>query len=347
MIRQHLLVVARTVARAASVEKLPARNHKDEYAMNQTIVYAGMDISRDHLDLCLPHQQALKERIFSNNRAGHTALARWLLAKSSEVHVVCEATGGYERAVVDALQSAGIAVSVVNPRQVRDFARAQGRLAKTDRIDAKVLLDYALAIEPRPTALRTQSQRHIEALLDRRSQLVKTLQMERCRLRQAQQGDVRQDIRSMIRLLERRRDKIEKGLKLFLEDHPELQAQVEQLTQVKGIAFLSALSLLAYLPELGKVNRRQIAALAGVAPFNRDSGQCRGRRSVWGGRQQVRTTLYMVALVASRHNPRFRTSYLHLCEAGKPHKVALVALMRKILIYLNASMKEHLSLQSV
>lgn len=310
--------------------------------MNDSPVYAGMDIASDRLDLCFPaRKQGPEQRSFTNDRRGHTSLTRWL-AKGPRVHVVCEASGGYERAVVDALQAADIPVSVVNPRQIRDFARAQGRLAKTDSLDAKVMADYGVAMKPKTTPVRSRSHREIEALLDRRRQLVDMLQMERCRLRQANQATVRKAIRGMIKALETQRDKIEVLLKQVLEQLPELGRSVELMCQVKGVGVLSALSLMTYLPELGQINRRQVAALAGVAPFNRDSGKFRGRRSISGGRVKVRGVLYMVALVAMRHNPRFRDFYQRLRAAGKSGKVALTAVMRKMVIYLNAILKSEI-----
>jgi transposase len=316
----------------------PARNHKDEYAMNEPTVYAGMDVSGSRLDLVLPGKRGYRKRSFSNAPRGHAALIRWL--GTTPPHVVCEASGGYERPVVDALQGAGVDVSVLNPRQVRDFARAQGLLAKTDQLDARVLADYGQTFHPRTTPVRSEAHRQLEALLDRRRQLTDMLHTERCRLKQATQPVVRQELRSFIRTLETRCKKLEATLAELLEQLPELQGTVTRLCQVKGIGMLSALSLLIYLPELGHVNRRQVAALAGVAPFNRDSGQFRGHRTVWGGRRKVRTTLYMVALVASHHNPQFRDFYQRLRSTGKPTKVALTAVMRKMLVYLNAIMKD-------
>lgn len=310
--------------------------------MKDSPVYAGMDIASDRLDLCFPaRKQGPEQRSFANDRRGHMSLARWL-AKGPGVHVVCEASGGYERAVVDALQAAGIPVSVVNPRQIRDFARAQGRLAKTDSLDARVMADYGVAMKPKATPVRSRPHRELEALLDRRRQLVDMLQMEKCRLRQADQAGVRKAIRDMIKALEAQRDGIEASLQQVLEQLPELGRSVEVMRQVKGVGLLSAVSLMTYLPELGQVNRRQVAALAGVAPFNQDSGKFRGRRAVRGGRVKVRGVLYMVALVAMRHNPRFRVFYQRLRAAGKTGKVALTAVMRKMLIYLNATLKSEI-----
>lgn len=306
--------------------------------MSSFAVYAGMDIARDQLDLCVPTPTARLQKSFPHDRRGHAALVRWL-AGFPDVHVVCEATGGFERAAVDALQTADLPVSVINPRQVRDFARAQGLLAKTDRLDAGVLADYGAAMHPETTPVRSNAHRQLEAWIDRRRQISDLLQMERCRLRQADAPDLRRVIRSLIRSLEAQLDHIEARLRKLVEELPELDRIVQRLCQIKGIAFLSALSLLISLPELGRINRREIAALVGVAPLNCDSGRFHGRRRVWGGRAHVRRLLYMVALVAARYNPTFREFYRRLRAAGKPGKLALVALMRKIIVHLNTLMK--------
>ena len=306
--------------------------------MSSAIVYTGMDISRDRLDLNVPTQNHRLQKAFPNDRQGHAALVRWL-PRFGTVQIICEATGGYERSVVQALHAAAIPVSVVNPRQVRDFARAQGRLAKTDRLDARVLADYGAAVQPKLTPMRTEAHHQLEAWMNRRHQLSDMLLMERCRLRQAEQPVLRRAIRSTIRSLENQLHQIETTLKKLLNELPDLKRVVQRLCQVKGIALVSALGLLASLPELGQLNRREAAALAGVAPLNRDSGFFRGRRTVWGGRPHVRRVLYMVALVAARYNPPFVAFYQRLRQAGKPGKLALVAVMRKMIVYLNAILK--------
>jgi transposase len=304
--------------------------------MTAALVYIGMDISSTQLDI---HSPAIKQqKSFANDRRGHASLVRWL-SSNGPVQIICEATGGYERSVVDVLQSSAIPVSVVNPRQVRDFARAQGRLAKTDRLDAKVLSDYGLAVKPMVTPPRSKAHRQVEAWVQRRRQLVDMLQMERCRLKQAPDAPLRNHIRSSIRTHETQIARAEKILAELINQVPELAAAVQRLCQVKGVAMISALSLLAAMPELGRLNRNQAAALAGVAPFNRDSGTLRGRRTIWGGRATAKTTLYMVALVAARYNPMFRVFYKRLRSKGKPGKVALVAVMRKMIVYLNAILK--------
>ena len=305
--------------------------------MSVQTVHIGMDISKDTLDLHDPNRNQTKQ--FAHDRRGHASLVRWLSGQT--VHVVCEATGKYERSVVDALQAAAIPVSVINPRQVRDFAKSQGRLAKTDRLDAKVLSDYGAAIKPSPTPPRSKEHRQLEEWIARRVQIVDMLQMERCRLRQTTDGALRKTIRSLIRSMEIQVRHAEEALAKLVDLVPILATAVQKLCEVKGVGVISALSILASMPELGQLNRRQVAALAGVAPFNCDSGAFRGRRSIWGGRDGAKRALYMVALVAARRNPALSEFYKRLRNAGKPGKVALVAVMRKVIIQLNGIMKIH------
>lgn len=302
--------------------------------MSQVPVHAGVDVSKDTLDASAP----LRKRSFANSVQGHRALVAALL-RLGPVHVVCEATGGYERALVDALHQAGVPVSVINPRQVRDFARSQGRLAKTDRIDAQVLADYGQAIQPKPTPPCSAEQRQLEQWITRRRQLVDMLQMERCRLEQTSDAALRRAIRSVVRTIEVQIRRVEQQLHKLLEATPAWARAVKHLCAVKGVGLITALSLLAALPEIGQLNRRQAAALAGLAPFNRDSGKARGRRMIGGGRPDVRQAIYMAALVASATNPTFKAFYQRLRSAGKPGKVALTAVMRKLLIHLNCIMK--------
>lgn len=307
--------------------------------MSLSTVYAGMDISRDRLDLSVPVGDAYQHRSFNHQPSGHRALIRWL-RKWPGIHVICEATGGFERSIMDALHAANIPVSLMNPRKIRDFARAQGRLAKTDRLDAQLLAQYAVAMAPSPTAPRSPTLRQLDTWMDRRRQISGMLQQEKCRLRQASEPEIRNDIRSLIRVLKNRLNKIEQAIEDLQEQDPQLKRAVQRLLQVKGIGLISAMSIIAFMPEIGTLNRRQAAALAGVAPFNCDSGTQRGQRRIWAGRSELRRSLYMVALVASRYNPRFRDFYKRLRENGKNGKVALVAVMRKLIVYINAILKE-------
>lgn len=303
--------------------------------MTITTVYIGLDVSKASLDIHDPQRQATKN--VTNDRRGHTNLIQWCSGRS--VHVVCEATGPYHRPVVEALQVAGIPISVVNPRQVRDFAKSKGKLAKTDRIDARVLSDFGIAIQPKPTPPKTQEQRQLEDWIAQRRQLLAMIQTERCRLQQTNNPGVRKAIQSLLRSLLNQLERADEQIAKIINEIPALAAAVQRLCEVKGIARTSAISILVALPELGRLNRRQVAALAGVAPFNRDSGTFRGQRCVWGGRENLKRILYMVALVAARHHPTLSVFYKRLRLAGKSGKVALVAVMRKMIIHLNTIMK--------
>lgn len=252
--------------------------------------------------------------------------------------VVLEATGGYERAAVAVLAAAELPVVVVNPRQVRDFARATGQLAKTDGLDADTLALFAERVRSPPRPLADEASQARDALLTRRRQLVGMLGAERNRLEHAV-APVRRGIRTHIRWLERQLTGVDRDLDHTIQGSPVWRAKEDLLRSVPGVGPVVSRTLLGELPELGHLNRRRIAALAGVAPLARDSGTLRGRRMVWGGRASVRTALYMSALVATRRNPVIRAFYLRLVDAGKPKKVALIACMRKLLTILNVMMR--------
>jgi len=250
--------------------------------------------------------------------------------------VVLEATGGYETATAAACAGAGLRVAVVNPRQVRAFAQARNRLAKTDALDARLLAEFGALVQPPARALPDAATQALAALVARRRQLLDMLGAEQRRLLQATTTPVRRDLRTHIRWLERRLRDVDDDLTGAIQASPIWRVQEDLLQSVPGIGPTTARTLLAELPELGHLDRRRIAALVGVAPFNCDSGTRRGHRAIWGGRASVRSSLYMAALVASRHNPLLRPFYQRLRAAGKPPKVALVALMRKLLTILNA-----------
>lgn len=254
--------------------------------------------------------------------------------------VVLEATGGYEAPVAVALALAGLPVAVVNPRQVRDFAKATGRLAKTDTLDAAVLAHFAEAVRPTPRPLPDAATQALAALVERRRQLVAMRTAERQRLQQARTAAVRTRIQTHLDWLATELADVDNDLRRQVEASPLWRAQEDLLTSVPGIGPTTACVLLAALPELGHLAPKPLAALVGVAPLNRDSGtSLRGRRGVWGGRAQVRASLYMATLVAVRHNPVLSAFYHHLLEVGKPKKVALVACMHKLLTILNALLK--------
>ena len=296
----------------------------------------GIDVSKASLDVAvLPAGEVLQ---FANDANGVDAL-RTKLSSSSVDLVVMEATGGYETSVATALVGTGLRVAVVNPRQIRDFAKATGRLAKTDRIDALVIAAFGEAIEPEIVRLPDEDARELEALLVRRRQLVAMRVQEVNRLG-LMQGPMRKNIKAHIEWLEKQIDRLDIDLTAALRSSPAWRAKDELLRSFKGVGPITSGTLLVALPELGQLDRRAIAALVGLAPFNRDSGVMRGRRSIYGGRSQVRTLLYMAATTAIRSNPVIRAFYEQLTARGKPHKVAMVACMRKMLTILNAMVRQ-------
>lgn len=292
----------------------------------------GIDVAKAQLDVALHPVGTLEQ--FPNTPAGHAAVLTVVQPLRPQL-IVLEATGGYEVALVAALAHAGLPVVVVNPRQVRAYARATGRLAKTDAIDARVLALFGAQVQPVPRPVADAASQLLGALLARRRQLLEMLSAERNRLELAL-PPVTADIHAHIRWLEGRLDDVDTQLGASVAASPVWHAQEDLLRSVPGVGRITALTLLADLPELGTLNRRQLAALVGVAPFARDSGKQRGRRIIWGGRAQIRTCLYMAALAAARCNPVIRPFYQGLRARGKPHKVALVAAMRRLLTILNA-----------
>jgi transposase len=253
--------------------------------------------------------------------------------------IVVEATAGYELPLVTACAAAGLPITVINPRHVRAFAQAIGRTAKTDAIDAALLALFGARVQPKVRPLPDADTRALAALIARRRQLIEMLGAEQRRLAQATTSAVRRDLRNHIRWLERRLTDVDDDIRGAVEKSPVWRVQEDLLRSVPGIGPIVARTLLAELPELGQLDRRAIAALVGVAPFNRDSGQWRGRRQIWGGRRSIRAALYMAALVAARRNRPLTHFYRRLRDLGKPAKVALVAVMRKLLTILNAMVK--------
>ncbi len=299
-------------------------------------VHAGIDISRDMLDVSLAGQPAQR---FCTDTAGIARLVRELGKLPGSVHVICEASGGYERPLLEALWAAGIAVSLVNASRVRSFARAQGHLAKTDKIDAVVLREFGERLHPEAVAAPSAQRRRLTALVQRREQLVSLVSMEAQRLDQSQDKIVRKLAQQLIKQLNQQVQQLDELIAQLIEDDDDLRGQSERLQQVKGVGKVTAATLLAELPELGSLSRNAAGALAGVAPYNRDSGQHQGRRTIRGGRIKVRRVLYMAATVAARFNPVLKAFYQRLVAAGKPKKVALTAVMRKLIVVLNQLLK--------
>lgn len=299
-----------------------------------TTIYAGLDIAKLNLQLHL----AGRQHDLPNTAAGHRRLLE-LLADPARVHVICEATGGYEREVVAALHAAGVTLSVLNPARVRHFARAFGQRAKTDRIDAAVLSAYGQRLQPKPTPARSALEQQLTELIRRRVQLLEILVAQRLQSQHLTLPALVRQARSLVRRLEAEVEQIERQLKELRAQTAELDQRAQKLEAITGVGSLTALSVLAELPELGTLNRSQAAALAGLAPHPRQSGQWQGRRSIGGGRAPVRRALYMAALVAARANTQLKAFYQRLRTAGKPAKLALTAVMRKLVVLMNLILK--------
>lgn len=295
-------------------------------------LFVGLDVSKAHLDLAV-RPSGETWQVPNRDDAFPALIAR--LQALAPTLIVLEATGGYEHAVLSALTVAGLPAVAVNPRQVRDFAKALGILAKTDQIDAAVLARFAADVRPAVRPVPDAATADLAALLTRRRQLLEMLGAESRRLAQAR-GAVRRSLQQHIRWLEQRLRDIDTDLTTRIRQTPAWRAKEDLLRSVPGVGPVVARTLLATLTELGTLTRQQLAALVGVAPFNRDSGRWRGRRTIWGGRAHVRAALYMAALVASRCNPVLRAFYQRLLAAGKPKKLALTACMNKLLTILNA-----------
>ena len=297
--------------------------------------FVGIDVSKAQLDVAV--RPTGKRWTLPYDQTGIEGLIPQIVDLGPAL-VLLEATGGLELPLVAALAAAALPVVVVNPRQVRDFAKATGTLAKTDTLDAGVLAHFADAVRPEVRPLKDAETQVLNSLTARRHQVMTMLVSEKNRLGTAI-GAVGPRIEAHIAWLEQELSDLDKGLRQTLRRSPVWREKDDLLRTVPGVGEQISLTLLANLPELGTLNRRQIAALVGVAPYNRDSGALRGKRAVWGGRSRVRAVLYMGALVASRHNPAIRDFYQRLLAAGKPKKVALVASMRKLLVILNGMLK--------
>jgi transposase len=311
--------------------------------MTSTALFVGIDIAKtDFVVGCRPDGASWTA---PNDISGITATVDRVRALAPTL-IVLEATGGYETPLVAALAAAGLPVVVANPRQVRDFAKATGQLAKTDRLDAHLLALFAERVHPTPRPLPDAALQALEALMTRRRQLVDMVTAERNRLEHAS-TPIHRNITDHIRWLERCVAAVDRDLDDTIQKSPVWRAKENLLRTVPGIGPVVSRTLLVDLPELGRLNRKQIAALVGVAPLARDSGTLRGKRTVWGGRAPVRAVLYMGALVATRRNPVLRAFYRRLVEAGKPKKVALIACMRKLLTIVNAMMRTNTTWQQI
>lgn len=294
--------------------------------------YVGIDVSKAHLDISLGSTGKRWQE--DNTEEGIGRLVGQLQGMGLKA-VIMEATGGYETSSAAALGAAHIPVAIINPRQARDFAKSLGRLAKTDKIDAQVLARFGEAVQPEPRPMADEATQALQGLLSRRRQLIEMLVAEKNRLYLAHE-QVRDHLKEHIQWLEQEVDDLDAQLAQAVQDNQAWQEKKDLLMSVKGVGPVLSTTLLLELPELGTINRKKIAALVGVAPFNRDSGTLRGKRSIWGGRASVRATLYMGTLSAIQHNPVIRSFYEKLTSEGKLKKVAITACMRKLLTILNA-----------
>jgi transposase len=305
--------------------------------MKENSLFVGIDVAKDHLDVAVRPTGETWQVPYDAD--GINSLTGYLRELTPHL-VVVEATGGMELVLAGELAAAHLTVAVVNPRHVRDFARAAGKLAKTDALDAQVLAHFAEAMDPEPRPLPDASTQELGALVARRRQLVGMITAEKNRVRTATRR-IRPKVQEHIHWLEENLEDLDRDMGDFMRSSPIWKDKDELLRSTPGVGPVLSMTLLSGLPELGSLNRREIAALVGVAPFNRDSGTLRGKRKVWGGRGQVRAALYMAALVATRYNPVLRNFYQRLCAAGKPKKLALTACMRKLLTILNVMVKHH------
>jgi len=299
----------------------------------------GIDVAKGRLDLAIRYGSGEVETHHFDNTSDGIDQLKELLCKAAPDRIVLEATGGYERPVSAVLAADGLPVAVVNPRQTRDFARATGRLAKTDEIDACVLALFGERVQPEIRPAPSEDQKVFSALVARRRQLQKMRTAEQNRLGTAPSEAVRSDIEEHLSFLEERLKETERQIEEAVENSAVWREEEELLCSIPGVAEATAHVLMADLPELGEANRQEIAKLAGVAPLNRDSGRHRGQRSTWGGRASVRQALYMATLSATRHNERIQSFYDRLVDRGKAKKKALVACMRKLLVIMNTMMK--------
>jgi transposase len=299
-------------------------------------MFVGIDVSKQRLDVhVLPTGEAWS---VTNDDSGHRELLEKLGGLQPQL-IVLEATGGYHSQVVAELATRALPVAVVNPRQVRDYARAIGRLAKTDSIDAAVLASFAAAVRPEPRPLLDEQALEVQALLNRRRQLIDMRTAETNRLDTCRVARVRKDLEKTIAWLTRRIKQVDDDIDKLIRSMPVWREREELLSSPKGVGKTTARTLLTALPELGRLDRRKIAALVGLAPFNNDSGTYRGKRTIRGGRPEIRAVLYMATLTATRFNPTIRAMYVRLVSAGKAHKVALIACARKLLTILNAMVR--------
>jgi transposase len=298
-------------------------------------VFVGIDVSKAWLDIAVHEQKEITR--FSNDEVGIASLVK-ALHKLKPKLIVLEPTGGFEMLVVAELSQASLPVAVVNGKRVRDFAKATGRIAKTDKLDARVLAHFAAAIRPQVRSLRNEEEEQLTALLTRRRQILDMLTVEKNRVVTVR-AKMRPDLEAHIHWLSHNLKELDQEIEEFVKGSPLWKEKDTLLQSVPGVGPVTSATMLGMLPELGQLNRQEIAALVGVAPFNKDTGGKHGKRRIFGGRADVRSVLYMAALSAKKHNPFLRKFYQRLIQHGKEKKVALTACMRKLLVILNAMVR--------
>lgn len=298
----------------------------------------GIDVSKESFDLFV-HETKIHKK-FEMSKEHIRKAVSWIKKQHPKL-IVLEATGGYERALVADLVTAKLPVAIINPRQIRDFAKSTGQLAKTDKIDAAVIAHYATAIAPKASTIMTEHQQRLAALTSRRRQLVEARAVEKNHKEHAFHKEIIKSIDAVIQNLTIEIESIEQMITDTINNDPSTQDKVDRLTSVPGIGKTTAALLMSDLPELGTMNRRQVASLIGVAPVNRDSGQYRGKRMTGGGRKNVRTALFMSMLSVIQYNKKLKAFYEHLLSEGKAKMVALIATMRKLIIILNSMLKNN------
>lgn len=298
--------------------------------------YIGIDISKEKLDVAITNNNSLLQ--FSNDQIGFKELVK-ILPNKNYTLIVIEATGGYERQIANYLRRKKFNVAIVNAKRVRDFSKASGKFAKTDRIDAKIILMFGKAFNPIPQPLASEEEEKRHQTISRRNQLVRIITMEKQHLEHASEL-VKKSINKHINFLEKELTLIEELLEKLFNQDSILKDKLERLDEIKGVGKITAINILTHMPELGTLSHKEASALAGVAPFNKDSGQSKGKREIWGGRAPVRAALYMAILTARKFNPALKKFYDHLIKKGKLKKVAMVACMRKLIIIMNAMLRD-------
>jgi len=313
-------------------------NVPEQHSIVEPIRFVGVDVSKERLDVCV--QPGGELRAFTNDASGQAALVE-MLRQLPCCAIVIESTGGFERPALFAMQDADLRVTLVNPRQIRDFAKGIGQWAKTDRLDAAVLAEFARLLTPAPTEKTSEKQRELDALVGRRRQLLETRAAEMNRVGQTCDKFITKTLERMIKAITRELKAVENRIAQLLESDDQWKAKLELLMSTPGVGKVAGATLLAELPELGRLNRQQIASLVGVAPYPRDSGRFQGQRAIGGGRRSLRSVLYMAALTSRRCNPVLKAFAARLAAKGKSFKAIQVACIRKLLVILNTMVKNN------